>query len=58
MIEAAAEELEVDAADLETDGRGNIHVKGAPSPLDHHARTWRSPPSSSRAAPSPAAASS
>ena len=27
---AAAEELEVNAADLETDGRGNIHVKGAP----------------------------
>lgn len=31
MLEAAAEELEVDAADLATDGRGNIHVKGAPS---------------------------
>lgn len=31
MLEAAAEELEVDSADLETDGRGNIHVKGAPS---------------------------
>jgi len=31
MLEAAAEELEVNAADLETDGRGNIHVKGAPS---------------------------
>lgn len=30
MLEAAAEELEVDAADLMTDGRGNIHVKGAP----------------------------
>jgi CO/xanthine dehydrogenase Mo-binding subunit len=30
MMEAAAEELEVDAADLETDGRGNINVKGAP----------------------------
>ena len=28
--DAAAEELEVNAADLETDGRGNIHVKGAP----------------------------
>jgi len=27
----AAEELEADAADLETDGKGNIHVKGAPS---------------------------
>src|SRR5882757_1279448 len=25
-----AEELEVNATDLETDGRGNIHVKGAP----------------------------
>ena len=30
MMEAAAEELEVNAADLETDGHGNIHVKGAP----------------------------
>jgi len=29
-LEAAAEELEVNVADLETDGRGNIHVKGAP----------------------------
>ena len=31
MLEAAAEELEVDAGDLATDGKGNIHVKGAPS---------------------------
>jgi CO/xanthine dehydrogenase Mo-binding subunit len=31
MLEAAAEELEVDARDLMTDGKGNIHVKGAPS---------------------------
>ncbi len=31
MLEAAAEELEVNAADLVTDGLGNIHVKGAPS---------------------------
>lgn len=31
MLEAAAEELEVNAVDLETDGQGNIHVKGAPS---------------------------
>jgi CO/xanthine dehydrogenase Mo-binding subunit len=31
MLEAAAEELEVNASDLETDGKGNIHVKGAPS---------------------------
>ena len=31
MLEAAAEELEVDASDLVTDGRGNIHVRGAPS---------------------------
>ena len=30
MMEAAAEELEVNVADLDTDGRGNIHVKGAP----------------------------
>lgn len=31
MMEAAAEELEVNASDLVTDGRGNIHVRGAPS---------------------------
>lgn len=31
MMEAAAEELEVNPQDLETDGKGNIHVKGAPS---------------------------
>lgn len=31
MLEAAAEKLEVDAGDLMTDGKGNIHVKGAPS---------------------------
>ena len=31
MMEAAAEELEVNPDDLVTDGRGNIHVKGAPS---------------------------
>jgi CO/xanthine dehydrogenase Mo-binding subunit len=30
LLEAAAEELEVNAADLVTDGRGNIHVRGAP----------------------------
>ncbi len=30
MLEAAAEELEVNADDLETDGKGGIHVKGAP----------------------------
>jgi CO/xanthine dehydrogenase Mo-binding subunit len=29
MLEVAAEELEADPADLETDGVGNIHVKGA-----------------------------
>jgi CO/xanthine dehydrogenase Mo-binding subunit len=31
MLEVAAEALEVDAGDLETDGIGNIQVKGAPS---------------------------
>ncbi|MER9136143.1 molybdopterin-dependent oxidoreductase [Mesorhizobium sp. M0830] len=31
MLEAAAEELEVAAADLDTDGKGNIIVKGSPS---------------------------
>jgi CO/xanthine dehydrogenase Mo-binding subunit len=31
MMEAAAEELEVSPDDLETDGRGFIHVRGAPS---------------------------
>jgi CO/xanthine dehydrogenase Mo-binding subunit len=30
MLEVAAEELETDASDLDTDGLGNIHVKGAP----------------------------
>ncbi|MEM8659192.1 MAG: molybdopterin cofactor-binding domain-containing protein, partial [Pseudomonadota bacterium] len=30
MLEAASEELEVDPKDLDTDGQGNIHVKGAP----------------------------
>lgn len=30
MMEAAAEELEVNPEDLETDGQGNIHVRGAP----------------------------
>ena len=31
LLEAAAEKLEVDASDLVTDGRGNIHVRGVPS---------------------------
>ncbi|WP_114376321.1 xanthine dehydrogenase family protein molybdopterin-binding subunit [Elioraea thermophila] len=31
LLEAAAEELEVDAADLVTDGEGNIHVRGTPA---------------------------
>jgi CO/xanthine dehydrogenase Mo-binding subunit len=30
LLEAAAEELEVSAEDLVTDGRGNIHVRGSP----------------------------
>jgi CO/xanthine dehydrogenase Mo-binding subunit len=30
LLEVAAEELEVDAGDLETDGSGNIQVKGSP----------------------------
>lgn len=30
LLEAAAEELEVNATDLETNGQGNIQVKGAP----------------------------
>ncbi len=30
MMEVAAEMLEVDAADLQTDGAGNVHVLGAP----------------------------
>ena len=38
MLEAAAEELEVNAADLDTDGQGNIHVKGAAGPCDHGRR--------------------
>jgi CO/xanthine dehydrogenase Mo-binding subunit len=31
LLEAAADELEVNASDLDTDGKGNIHIKGAPS---------------------------
>ena len=31
MLDAASEILEVNASDLETDGKGNIQVKGAPS---------------------------
>ena len=31
LLEVAAEELEASAADLETDGKGNIQVKGAPA---------------------------
>ncbi|MEM1130109.1 MAG: molybdopterin cofactor-binding domain-containing protein [Pseudomonadota bacterium] len=31
MMDVAAEELEVNAADLDTDGQGNIHIKGAPT---------------------------
>jgi CO/xanthine dehydrogenase Mo-binding subunit len=31
LLEAAAEKLEVDAGDLVTDGKGGIHVRGAPS---------------------------
>ena len=30
MLDVAAEELEVDPADLVTDGKGNVHVKGSP----------------------------
>src|SRR3954464_14882224 len=30
LLEVAADELEVNASDLETDGKGNVHVKGAP----------------------------
>ena len=30
MMDVAADELEVNADDLETDGKGEIHVKGAP----------------------------
>ena len=30
MLDVAAEELEVDPADLVTDGKGNIHVNGSP----------------------------
>jgi CO/xanthine dehydrogenase Mo-binding subunit len=30
LLEVAADELEVDPGDLETDGQGGIHIKGAP----------------------------
>ena len=49
MLEVAAEELEVDAADLETDGKGIIHVKGAPSKGRSRSSRRRSPPISSTA---------
>ncbi len=51
MMEAAAEELEVNAADLDTDGRGNIHVKGAPHRSISTKDVALSPRSSSRARP-------
>lgn len=35
MLEVAADELEVSPDDLETDGRGNVHVKGAPDRSIH-----------------------
>lgn len=35
MLEVAAEELEVSPEDLDTDGKGNIHVKGAASRSIH-----------------------
>ena len=35
LLEAAAEELEVNADDLVTDGKGNIHVRGARVEIDH-----------------------
>ena len=56
MMEAAAEELEVNVADLETDGRGNIHVKGRRTGRSRP-RTSPSPRSSSRARRFRAAAS-
>ena len=57
LLEAAAEELEVNAADLVTDGRGNIHVRGAPSRSITVTARPRRPRSSSRARRSPGAAS-
>ena len=41
LLEAAAEELEVNADDLDTDGKGNIHVKGAPRRNRSPSRTQR-----------------
>ena len=55
MMEAAAEELEVSPADLETDGQGTSTSRARPRAGSAPA-TSRSPPSSSRAARSPAAA--
>ncbi len=57
LLDAAAEELEVNASDLVTDGKGNIHVKARPrGPSPSRPRHRR--PNSSRARPLPAAASS
>ncbi len=58
MLTSPPTELEVDAGDLDTDGKGRIHVKGAPDEGDPRRSTWRWPPISSTARPSPAAASS
>ena len=38
MLEVAATELEVDAGDLVTDGKGRIHVNGAPDKRHRRAR--------------------
>ena len=34
LLEVAADELEVDASDLDTDGKGNIHVEGRAGEID------------------------
>jgi len=36
MLEVAGDELEVSADDLETDGQGNIRVKGSPERCNQH----------------------
>jgi CO/xanthine dehydrogenase Mo-binding subunit len=62
MLEVAAEALEVDAGDLDTDGKGMIHVKGAPQKARRRSRsrcsTRHLPRISNMAARSPAAACS
>ena len=58
LMDVAADELEVSAADLETDGKGVDPRQGRAVEVDSRSSRSRSPPTSNTARPSPAAASS